>query len=140
MNPTQNTDASGQTTPPRPKAAFRRCCKYLLLVLLALPAMVILFYSEEKLRGSFMWQRSLAKLESQGVKLRLMDLAHPPIPDGSNFAYQPALAPLFDFKPGTQEWVDTNGYQKLRERKDSVKQMASKMGFRNFPEIGRAHV
>ncbi|HLH57078.1 MAG TPA: hypothetical protein VKY92_26090 [Verrucomicrobiae bacterium] len=72
--------------------------------LLGLGLMVLLFYGEENWRGRLTWERYQARMIAQGEVFSPAAYVPPVVPDEQNFAMTPALAPIFQFIPGTQKW------------------------------------
>ena len=94
---------------------LRRCVRWLFsirglgfMVFLACLAatLVGLLYAVENWRGRRAWQAYRTDAAARGVVLDYSELIPPPIPDEQNFAVTPFLKPLFDFRPGTQQWRD----------------------------------
>ena len=79
-----------------------------LLVIVGLVVTVLLFYAEENWRGYHAWQTHKQQLAASGQPIIPEAFIPPRVPDEQNFAMTPALAPLFEFVPGTQHWRDTN--------------------------------
>ena len=84
----------------------------LLFALALLITLIVLLYAEENWRGERDWNAYKQQMEAKGEKFDLSALIPPRVPDEQNFAMTPFLAPLYDFKPGTQEARDTNAFQR----------------------------
>jgi len=93
---------------------WKRIRRVLMLLVWGVTA-VALFYAEENWRGRRAWERYRRQLEAQGERMDIKALIPKPVPDGQNFAQTPALVPLFDFEPGTQQARDTNGFARLQK-------------------------
>jgi hypothetical protein len=125
----------GFEPPPRYSAWARayHARPYLFWVL-GLVALVLLVYAEEDLRGYLSWQRYKSQMSARGETFDPAALIPPRVADDQNFAMTPALAPLFDFEPGTQHWRDTNAprvFQDLTAKYDAAANLArSKSGER----------
>lgn len=85
----------------------------LLFLVATLATIVGLFYAEELWRGKHAWNKYTAAATAGGIRLDWDSFIPAPVKDEENLAATPALAPLFDFLPGTQQWRDTNASQKL---------------------------
>ena len=93
-----------------------RAAKWLgrfLFALAILVTLIALLYAEENWRGERDWNTYKQQMEAKGEKFDLAAFIPPRVPDEQNFAMTPFLAPLFDFKPGTQEARDTNAFQRV---------------------------
>ena len=91
--------------------AFRR----LFFGVAMLVTLIALFYAEENWRGKRAWDNYRREREAQGDKFDRQHFIPPPVPDDQNFAQTPYLAPLFDFKPGTQQFRDPKWHLKYEE-------------------------
>lgn len=105
--------AANQSLNMRMPSILKRCCSWRVLRwciggVAVLVTLLFLVFALENWRGRRAWERYRAEVEAKGEKLSHVDFAPPPVPDDQNFTRTPFLAPLFDFKPGTQEWRDTN--------------------------------
>lgn len=87
-----------------------RTWRYLFAVV-GLVVLVLGFYAEENWRGYRAWQKYQREMAARGEPTAPEAFIPPRVPDDENFATTPALAPLFDFVPGTQHWRNTNGPQ-----------------------------
>ena len=106
--------------------------------LVVLAMLVALFYLEETWRGKRAWERCRAAMLGQGVRFDFGAYVPRPVPDESNFAMTPFLAPLYDFIPGTQTHRDTNADKRIVERNDGPIELAKKWGFQiNGENAGR---
>jgi hypothetical protein len=97
-----------------------RMMRRYIFFLVCLVTLVALFYAEENWRGKYEWQKYQRQLTASGVNLDWKRLIPPKVPDESNFAMTPFLAPLYDYdfnpdrlQPGQLRWRDTNGYAKV---------------------------
>jgi hypothetical protein len=72
--------------------------------LIGVTGLILVFYAEENWRGYRAWQKYKQMMTARGEILDPAAFIPPPVPDDQNFAMTPALAPLFDFYPGTQKW------------------------------------
>lgn len=107
MNP---SDSDQQGGPGEGAGHFKstiRNWRYL-LILIGLIVLVLAFYGEENWRGYHAWQSYRQQRAARGQLTEPESYIPPPVPDDENFAMSPALAPLFEFIPGTQQWRDTN--------------------------------
>ncbi len=102
---------SVQGTQRRPR--IPRAWRYV-LGLVAVAALIALFYAEEDWRGRRAWEKYQQQLRARGEPVKASELIPPPVPDDQNFAMTPFLAPLFQFTPGTQKWRDTNALAELQ--------------------------
>jgi hypothetical protein len=94
-----------------------------LIWLLGLALVIGLFYGEENWRGYHKWQNYKTKMAARGEQFDPGAFVPRPVPDEQNFAMTPALAPLYEFIPGTQKWRDPNApqlFKDLSERLDSA--------------------
>ncbi|HTL17100.1 MAG TPA: hypothetical protein VL793_07680, partial [Patescibacteria group bacterium] len=82
-----------------------------LLIPVGLAILALLFYAEENWRGYRAWKTYQQQMAARGQPIEPQLYVPPKVPDEDNFAMTPALAPLFDFFPGTQKWRDTNAPQ-----------------------------
>src|SRR5436190_24011335 len=99
----------GTTRPSETPTGFRswlRSWRYFFW-LLALAILVGLFYLEEDWRGKRAWEQYKAHLQARGERFDRSSFIPPAVPLSENFAMTPALAPLFEFIPGTQKWRST---------------------------------
>jgi hypothetical protein len=90
---------------------------------LVLVVLTLLFYAEENWRGYHAWEKYKQTMASRGEPLEPALFIPPPVADEQNFAMTPALAPLFDFVPGTQHWRDSNApslFQELSVKYDAA--------------------
>jgi hypothetical protein len=94
-------------------AAWLRSWRYFFYVL-GLFLLIAMFYAEEDWRGPWLWQRYQRQREARGDQFDPKVFIPPLVPDDQNFAMTPALAPLFQFVPGTQSWGSSNGYQQTQ--------------------------
>ncbi|KAF0172262.1 MAG: Uncharacterized protein FD161_4079 [Limisphaerales bacterium] len=105
----------------------RKTGRALLWATVALASLVVLFYTEERWRGS----RALTKLRSEatarGEKLDLASLAPPPVPEDQNFAMTPLLAWLNDYEFSTNRFWDG-----IRVRDSAAEQRAKAMQIPRF--------
>jgi hypothetical protein len=101
-------------TPPEPSpaslASWLRSWRYF-IALLGLSFLVALFYAEENWRGKRDWQRYRDQMAARGKPMAPSAFIPKPVPMSENFAMTPLLAPLFEFRPGTQKWRITNAIQ-----------------------------
>jgi hypothetical protein len=104
----------------------------LLFALVCVMTAMGLFYAEENWRGKRAWENYRHEREAKGEKFDRADFIPPPVPNEQNFAMTPFLAPLFDFKPGTQEHTVTNWNEEFETFK------AGGMDF-NAPEQTRSN-
>ncbi|MCX7006720.1 MAG: hypothetical protein NTY53_05640 [Kiritimatiellaeota bacterium] len=74
---------------------MRLILKIFLWLLLVGTGMVVLFYSEEYLRGRWAWERHVRDLAARGISLDIKTLIPPPVPDAENVAAAPLFAELF---------------------------------------------
>ncbi len=88
--------------------------KKLLFVFACLITLILVAWQFENFRGRRAWRQCKAAAIARGEPMELREVIPPPVPDASNFASIPIFAPLFDFKPGTQEPKDTNAMDRLR--------------------------
>ncbi|HNQ88190.1 MAG TPA: hypothetical protein PKM73_06230 [Verrucomicrobiota bacterium] len=104
-------------TPLSDRYVTLRLCRWLvdplrlriyLWAALCLITLIAVAYAAVNWHGARVWAARRASLEAAGVRLELASFIPPRVPDEQNFTMTPLLAPLFDFKPGTQEWRDTN--------------------------------
>ena len=89
-----------------------------LFVLACLVTVVLLFFTEENVRGRLAWQKHRRILEQQGEQFSLQALIPPPVPDEKNFALTPLLRPLLEvnYGPSGAVWRDTNGFQRIASK------------------------
>jgi len=66
--------------------------------------LILALYAEENWRGYRAWQKYQQMMSARGEIFDTAAFIPPPVSDDQNFAMTPALAPLFDFYPGTQKW------------------------------------
>jgi hypothetical protein len=105
MNP-----ADGSIEPSPEASHFRtwiRTWRYL-FIFIGLILGVVIFYAEENWRGYHALQSYKQQMAESGRRTEPESFIPPPVPDDQNFAMTPALGPLFEFIPGTQEWRDSN--------------------------------
>lgn len=111
MNPTPTQPASSE------RYVTLRFCRWLLdplrlrvylWIVVCLATLIGVTYAAVNGHGARVWQRMRAELEAKSVQLDRAAFTPARVPDDQNFTMTPLLAPLFDFKPGTQEWRDTN--------------------------------
>ena len=81
---------------------------------LGLCLLIVLFYAEENWRGRRDWEEYRRQKEARGERLNPLGFVPPPVPENENFAMTPLLAPLFQFTPGTQQWIATNALERAR--------------------------
>jgi hypothetical protein len=81
--------------------------RYLFLVI-GLAGLLLAFYTEENWRGHRAWEKYKQKMTASGERFDAAAFIPPRVADDDNFAMTPALAPLFEFVPGTQRWINTN--------------------------------
>jgi len=103
-------DDADSSEAPRGAGSSLRSWRYL-FVLIGLVLLVLGFYAEENWRGYHDWQKYQQQMAARGELTEPEALIPPRVPDAENFATTPALAPLFDFFPGTQRWRDPNAPQ-----------------------------
>jgi hypothetical protein len=108
------------------KRAFRR----FLWVMYGMATLAALFYLEEYARGRYLWHRYQVQMEARGEPVNFEAYIPAPVNANSNFAQTPFLAPLYDFCPGTQQWRDTNGFQKTMAQIRLMSEMSNKRGFK----------
>lgn len=106
----------------RQPKTFRR----LLFGLACLVTLVALVYAVENWRGKRAWENYRREWEAKGQKFDRKDFIPPVVPDDQNFAMTPFFAPLFDFKPGTQQHSDTNWHQQIDYLQKKVGEVDSK--------------
>jgi hypothetical protein len=94
-------------------AAWLRSWRYFFYVL-GLLLLIAMFYAEEDWRGPWLWQRYQRQREARGDQFDAKVFIPPLVPDDQNFAMTPALAPLFQFLPGTQQRGNSNGFQRAQ--------------------------
>jgi hypothetical protein len=92
-------------------AAGLRIC---LCVLACLVTLACLCYVMINWRGKRAWEAYRQGMAAQGERLELAAFIPPPVPDEQNFAITPFLAPLYDFRPGSQTWRDTNSLKQVQ--------------------------
>jgi hypothetical protein len=98
-------------SPPKPPEGVREWLhswRYLFLVI-GLAGLVLLFYQEENWRGSRAWEKYKQQMIAKGERFDPAAFIPPRVADDDNFAMTPALAPMFEFIPGTQRWANSNG-------------------------------
>lgn len=83
--------------------------------LIAVTGLVLIFYAEENWRGYRAWENYKEQMSGRGENFDPAAFIPPPVPDDQNFAMTPALAPLFDFFPGTQKWRYPNAQDVLHD-------------------------
>jgi hypothetical protein len=76
--------------------------------LFGIVGLVLIFYAEENWRGHWAWEHYMQRMTAQGEVFNPAVFIPPRVPDEQNFTMTPALAPLFEFVPGTQKWLDPN--------------------------------
>jgi len=81
---------------------------------LGLCLLIALFYAEENWRGRRDWEEYTRQKEARGERLNASAFVPPPVPESENFAMTPLLAPLFQFTPGTQQWIATNALERAQ--------------------------
>jgi hypothetical protein len=81
--------------------------RYLFLVI-GVTGFVLAFYAEENWRGQRAWEKYKQWMTARGEQFEPTAFIPPRVVDDDNFAMTPALAPLFQFVPGTQRWLDAN--------------------------------
>jgi len=91
-----------------------RRLRFALIPLAWVITLIVLFYAEENWRGRRAWRQYRQQLEARGTPVDLKSLIPKPVPDAQNFAMTPALAPLYEFVPGTQHWQDTNSLAQIQ--------------------------
>jgi hypothetical protein len=64
---------------------LRKFLRFLMWSLLALIALVILFYCEEDWRGAHAWTKAQAEMVTQGISLDPKSYIPPPVPEAENF-------------------------------------------------------
>ncbi len=94
----------------------RRNARRLWIGLLSVTTLAVLFYTEEKWRGSRAWHGYLRELAAKGATVDFATLIPKPIPDDQNFAAAPVVQSWFapaddakDVRPGMQfkePWKD----------------------------------
>jgi len=110
------TAAKGGSTFPLMRRLTRpQMLGRLLFVLVCLATLVGLFYLAENWRGNRAWAKKQQQLEARGISVDWETHVPPPVADEQNFALTAFFRPLFDFKPGTQEWRDTNAYNQVND-------------------------
>jgi hypothetical protein len=121
-----NTNSDSTSASAGPKPAWRgvrlirwifhpRRLRVYLFACLCVITLGVLFTLMENWRGYRAWETVRSAYEAAGDPLSLEELVPPPVSDDQNFAVTPLLAPLFDFHPGTQEWRDTNGVERVMQ-------------------------
>jgi len=80
-----------------------------------LATLIVLFYTEENLRGKRAFRQYQRQLEARGEFLDWKRLVPPPIPDNQNLAKIPLLNRLLDYERSQHGtvWRDTNGSARL---------------------------
>src|SRR5258708_2267447 len=94
--------------------------------LFGLLGLVALFYAEENWRGYRAWETYKQQRTAVGEDFEVADFIPPRVADDENFAMTPALAPLFNFVPGTQRWRNTNApalFQSLMASYDAASKL-----------------
>jgi hypothetical protein len=102
---------------PNPTDGFREwfhSWRYLFLVI-GVTGFVLVFYAEENWRGRRAWEKYKQRMTARGEQFEPAGFIPPRVADEDNFAMTPALAPLFQFVPGTQRWLNTNAPNLLHE-------------------------
>ena len=109
----------------------RRILARMLCGLLTLLTLMVLFYTEEKVRGRRAWNRCRSSLQQQGYSVEVKTITPASLPEAQNFARAPQLKPLYDYVHN-QKKTDTNAYQQFQTRLDAHITLAKKMGFESF--------
>src|ERR1700747_2771238 len=112
MNPETGMGAEAKRPPGSLSELFHAWRHFFWL--LALIALVLIFYAEENWRGEWAWNRYRREKLAQGEVFDASSFVPSAVADDENFAMTPALAPLFDFIPGTQKWRNTNALDLAR--------------------------
>jgi len=82
--------------------------------------LVLAFYAVENWRGHRAWTNYVQEKTAQGLHLDWKSCIPPQVPDAENFAMTPVLAALYDFKPGTHEYRNTNFSPRIKQLTDSI--------------------
>lgn len=117
MNNSINSEPTVTPTPQPGRVHYlflRSLFRTLLALLLGVITLIALIYAVENWRGKRAWETHRKQVEAKGEVLDIQQLKPPPVPDNQNFAMTPFLAPLFDFKPGTQTYRDTNNLARIQ--------------------------
>lgn len=117
MNNSLNPETTGSFTPQTGPVRFgflRGIFRFLAGLVLCLVTLIALIYALENWRGKRAWEKHRKELEAKGEVIDIQQLKPPPVPEDQNFAMTPFLAPLFDFKPGTQSYRDTNALARIQ--------------------------
>jgi hypothetical protein len=101
---------------PRPRETIRRTVRWWWAAGLAIPMLMVLFYTFENWRGERAWNRYKRELESKGEQFDLPSPTQPFISNDQNFAMTPFLAPLLDYRRGLSGifWTDAIGYDRTQ--------------------------
>lgn len=91
-----------------------RAGRLVLFGLACLATVVALFYAEENWRGKRAWDKFKSEVEAQGQRLEFSAFIPPPVANEENFAMIPLLAPLYDYKPGSQEWREPGACERAQ--------------------------
>ena len=81
---------------------------------LGLGLVVLGFYAEENWRGRRAWENYRRGMVARGEPTEWSALVPPPVGEPENFAATPFLAPIFDFKPGTQQPRDSEALARVQ--------------------------
>ncbi len=81
-----------------------RNLKRLLLGLACLAGLIVLFYTEEDIRGRLAWGHFKAQWEAKGEKFDAAAFIPPPVPDEQNFAMTPLVSTTYG------QILDRNGH------------------------------
>jgi len=109
---------------------------YLFLGFVGMIGIVLLLVIAELFRGEKSWQTYSSEAKARGSKLGYESFIPAPVEDSNNFACTPALAPLFDFLPGTQQWRDTNANRLMDSMDATMLKMANQLGLEPQKEWG----
>lgn len=101
----------------------------LLFTAATLATLLALFYAVEYWRGRRAWNQYASEARARGVKLDWESYLPPEVPEDQNIALTPSFKPLFDFKPGTQQWVDTNKMRNALARNDKLRIVSRGKGY-----------
>jgi hypothetical protein len=74
------------------------------LVLVGFGLLVVLFFVEENWRGHWAWSQYQRAAAGRNEPLTFASVVPPKVPDDKNLAMTPFLAPLFQFRTGSQGW------------------------------------